>query len=137
MARGPAVVVDGLKEARRDIRTIDRKLNRELGRDIKQAVERELLPTARRLAPKRTGALAGSIRVSSDMRGATIRSRLPYANVIHWGGSVPSKRSTSRRPKRRFKRTLFLVRAAQQEGPEVEEGIAKAMDGFLRRNGFK
>ncbi len=81
------VNIEGLTAFRRDLRRLYPEINKQLNRDLKVAAG-PILAAAKSKAPYRSGRLAGSIRVSSQQRGVSIRSALPYANVIHWGGST-------------------------------------------------
>jgi phage gpG-like protein len=39
-------------------------------------------------APRRSGAYARSIKPYVTAKGASVGSRLPYAGVVHWGGTI-------------------------------------------------
>src|SRR3954471_18933800 len=83
----PGGAVQGLRELRRDLKAVERELPRELTKTMKRAAE----PVARHaaeLAPRKSGALARSITAGAAGTKASIRSRLPYANVQAWGGTT-------------------------------------------------
>jgi len=82
----PVFEVKGGRELRKTLR----KAGDDLGdlKDVHQAVGNMVAATASGLAPRRSGALAGSIRASRAATSATIRAggaRIPYAGPIHWG----------------------------------------------------
>jgi hypothetical protein len=80
------VRVDGLD---RLVSTM-RKAGRDLGdlKDANAAAGRIVAANAVGRAPRRSGALAGSIRASRQARRAQVvagRASVPYAGPIHWG----------------------------------------------------
>lgn len=125
MARAP-ITVEGLRPALRDLRKIDRDLQREALRGLKAATVREALPAVVAAAPKRTGRLARSLRVQATTRGVSIRSRVPYANPIHWGW-----------PRHHIKPNPFIQRGAEARAERILDALAEEMDGFFARNGFR
>src|SRR5687768_14091777 len=88
MARGEfAVKVEGLAELRRDLRLLEPATAKEVQRVLRDAagvIARE----AALLAPRRTGALAESYRPYTRGNRAGVRSRLPYAAVHEYGGTI-------------------------------------------------
>jgi hypothetical protein len=84
--RGPAVQVDGLRTLRRTLKAAGADLD-----DLKAAhaavaarVVRAALPNV----PRRSGALAASVRGSGQAGAAVVRAgraAVPYAGPIHWG----------------------------------------------------
>jgi hypothetical protein len=93
---GPVVTVDG---ARRLVRTL-----REFGeglddlKDANAAVSALVAKAASDRAPRRSGALAASVRGSRQAAKAVVRvgsAKVPYAGPIHWGWP---KRGIPRRP---------------------------------------
>lgn len=77
----------GARELRRALNQLPKEYQQELKSIHKEAAE-TVVPTARNLAPRRSGALASSIRATgSKTRGAVAAggARIPYAPVIHWG----------------------------------------------------
>jgi hypothetical protein len=83
----PTIRVEGLNKLTRDLKTLEgdvgdsvKRLNAELAEDVAQ--------TARQKVPRRSGALAGSIRSSGQARTGVVRTggaRIPYAGPIHFG----------------------------------------------------
>lgn len=83
---GAIVEVRGAKELRKSLK----KAGDDLGdlKDVNAAVGNMVVATASGMAPRRSGALAGSIRASRAAASITIKAgsaRVPYAGVIHWG----------------------------------------------------
>ena len=129
--RGPGILVEGVKDLRRDLKALDKALPKELTKALKAAAE-EVLPTARALAPKRSGRLAASLRASGAGNRASIRSRLPYANAVHWG--------TGTRPHRtgphNIAPTKFVVRAIDQRSNDVVDRLGDEIEALAKRHGW-
>jgi len=82
----PTVRVEGLDQL---VRTM-RKAGEDLGalKDAHAAVGRMIAAQAQAYVPRRTGALAGTIRAARQARKAMVvagRTSVPYAGPIHWG----------------------------------------------------
>jgi len=132
MASG--IVVDGLRETLRDLRLIDKSLAAEARRAMRTAGEPVRAEAARR-APRRSGALAESLRISTAGARVQVMSRLPYAKTIHWGGRHPVFGNTENwvaqaaRP--------FIADAAEAKGEQALGVLADELDGLMSRHGFK
>lgn len=112
------------KDLRSDLRKIDRAANRTLNQGLREAMK----PTAAKaaaLAPHRTGRLAASLRPFAVARGAGVRSRLPYANPIHWGWKA-----------HHIKPSLFIVKAMKQDKGLIDDRVDRAFDELVARHGF-
>ena len=137
MAVAPAAVqVEGLNETRRDLRLIDQQLPRELGQAMKAAAQ-PVLETARSNTPVRTGRLQQSLRLSAAGTRVSIVSRVPYANVIEWGGTT----GRGHRPgggggSVRIKGRHMATRAAEQKHDEFVNALARSLDEFFARHGW-
>ena len=53
--------------------------------DVNTAAGRYLSTRAAAVAPRRTGRLAGSLRLEASRSTASVSSSVVYANPIHWG----------------------------------------------------
>lgn len=85
MAAG-GVRVEGLREVLRDLKALG--LDVQDLKDAFAAIAREAADRAARHAPRRTGALAGSIRGNRAQSKAVVlagSARIPYARVINYG----------------------------------------------------
>lgn len=58
-------------------------------------------------APRRTGALAGSLKAARQVARARVYSNTPYAGAIHWGW-----------PSHNIRAQKFLVEAADETQPQ-------------------
>lgn len=125
------VLTEGIKELRRDLKAIDKALPRELTKALKTAAE-EVLPIARALAPRRSGRLAASLRASGASNRASIRSKLPYANAVHWGTGA----RIGKPGPHNIAASKFVVRAVDQRRDQVVDTLGDAIDDLAKRHGF-
>ena len=125
MPEQPVVVrVHGLRELRRDLKVIGATLPRELTKAQKGAGE-VIASRARELAPRRSGRLAASIKVSAVGTKVSVKSSLPYANPIHWGWRA-----------RGIVGTPFIWRAIDEKRDEYVDALGDAIEALARRHGF-
>src|SRR5436190_13452137 len=89
-ARDTAVRVEGLAELRRDLRRMQPDTLKEVREVLKHSAE-IVAANARTRAPRQTGKLAASIRAGTAGNSAVVRSRLPYAAVHEFGGTIRPK----------------------------------------------
>lgn len=137
--------IDGLRELRRDLRKIDKGIDRELRQELTSAAEplrdaaaarapRGTRPIPKSRRPRRR--LADSLRVS--LRGDTvaIRSPVPHARIVHDGGRRPVGGDRGGRWIRVPARP-FIADAAEGQAGRLLERLGDRVDAFARRNGFK
>ena len=126
VSRRPGIQIDGLAEARRAMRaaapTANRIINEEL-RDVAGMV----VQRAQDIVPVRSGRLRASLRPFAAGNRVGVRSSLPYANVIHWGGSV------GRNDRTRIRASLFVQRAIQGQETVIVNRLSDAMERALDR----
>lgn len=118
----PLIEVEGAKRLRRTLREAGDDLE-----DLKAAhaaAAKIAAEAAAALAPRRSGALAASVRSSGQKTAGVIRAgkkRIPYAGVIHWGW-----------PRRGIPARSFLTEGAQRTEslwiPIYEKAIEHALD---------
>lgn len=125
-----AVRIEGYSQFRRDLRAIDRDLDKDLRASLKKAVEREVLPAAKALTPVRTGKLRESLKARASGNRVAVDSRLPYANVQHWGGNVGRGKATHVRG------TLFASRAVDARQEKIVDVVGDGIEDLARRHGF-
>lgn len=135
-----AVRVEGLRDLRRDLRAVEKDLGKELTEALKEGAQ-PVVSEAQDLAPARprSGRLRRSIKAYAVKGGVGVGSRLPYANVIHWGGTTGRGHVPGRGGSGSVKvtGTEFVRRAAESKDDEVLNDIADAVDRLLTRHGFK
>lgn len=120
------ITIVGLGQARRELRDLDKALPRELGKGLKGAVDKAVLPTAKQLAPVRSGRLQASLRPFARGTRAGVRSNLVYANPIHWGW-----------PRHNITADRFLLKASARTRDRALEEIEDTLDDMFSRHGFK
>lgn len=123
---GASVNVIGLKETQRALAKLDPELRATIRASAKHAAN-IVAENARSRAPRRSGALAGSIRTGVTATGSYVqvgssgRAKL-YAGVIHFGW-----------PKHNIKANPFLTDAREATRSEVvtyfETYIARVLEG--------
>lgn len=117
---------------------MDRSLPREMGLAMRGAAERTVLPAARAAAPHRTGHLATSLKVSARGTKVAITSRLPYANVVHWGGTTGrGHQRGSGRGSVKVRANPFALRAIETTSDAFMNELADSLDAFFTRHGWK
>lgn len=137
-ARNLGLGAPGLAQLRRSFRKLAPEVDRQLRVDLLKAAL-PILERGRALAPRRSGRLARSLRVSVQQRGVAVTSRVPYANAIHWGGSVgpghmpgvPWSGSVLIEP------SLFLSEALEEQEDDVIGQMAEAVDTAAGRAGWR
>jgi phage gpG-like protein len=131
------VRVDGLANLRRVVRAVDPAGLKAIQGTLKGASEM-VARDARTLAPRKTGRLAASIRPGTSGNRAVVRDRLPYANLIHWGGSTgrghrpgaPWSGSVLVTP------SLFISRAIDRNENAIAALLAEEFDKLIRSRGW-
>lgn len=132
-----ARATEGFKQARREI-------NGRLKDGLRRAGEKVALPTARRLAPSKSGELASSLVVKTTTRsaslttslrgkkgrrvgllefGGTVKAPIEHrkAQALYFGGRFAAKVTTPRT----FRGQHFLTRAVHDQIPEIEAAIGE------------
>lgn len=132
MARGgaPTVEIEGLRDLRRDLRAISNEAAKDVQAVIKRAVSR-VAEEAARQAPKQSGALAASYKPFTSGNLAGVRSRLPYAPIVEFGGTIAPKGAEIR-----FDRRLIVTRAAEREADKVVKEIGDGIEASAKRHGW-
>lgn len=134
MAQGKGITAGGASVSMelRGVRELSRAL-RAAGGDLddlkttnRQAAD-VVTPVAARLAPKRTGRLAATIRAGATRRAGVVRAgkkAVPYAGVINYGW-----------PTRNIRARLFMNRAAKQTEPQwtqiYNQAVQKIIDDII------
>jgi hypothetical protein len=129
--RDAGVRVEGLREFRRDLKRVSPAVNREFGRDLKRAGE-SVAVEARAHAVKRTGEYAGSIKVVAARGGVAVGSRLPQANVLHWGGTIRPRGAPIT-----FRARPVISEAADHQANRLLEAGGDAVERAARLAGWR
>ena len=132
MAREDITVkVEGLARLRRDLRALDRAAVTEV-RDVLRDAAGIVAERAALLAPRQTGALAASYKPFTAGNRAGVRSRLPYAGVVEYGGTIRPRGTPIE-----FRRALPLTRAAQQQADTIVQRLDRGLGEAAARHGWK
>lgn len=125
------VSIEGLADLRRDFRAIGAGLNRELNAELREAAAIASRDAAS-LAPRRTGRLAASYKPFARGNAIGVRSRLPYAAVHEWGGTI--------RPRGvpiDIRRSAPVSQAVERNADRIVEELGDRIEGLARRHGFR
>jgi hypothetical protein len=125
------VETDGLREFRRDLKRLAPEVDKELRQEMRDAVAK-VAAQAALLAPRRKGTLAGSYRPFVTQRSAGIRSALPYAPVIEYGGTIAPRGVDIR-----FRRSEPVTRAVLRETDEIVESFSDAVERAADQTGWR
>lgn len=129
------VEVRGLREFSRSVRNADKALAVELRKGLND-IARVVADDARSAVPKRSGALAKSIRPTSTAKVGKISmggARVPYAGFIEYGGSVGINDSV----KRPFVRDgRHLKPAYEKNRAKVQKEMSDLLDRMIKTAGL-
>lgn len=125
-----AVGTDGLREFRRDLRRMEPDIDRELRKKLRVEVG-IVAAAAAATAPKRSGRLARSYRPFVTQRSAGVRSALPYAGVIEYGGTI-SPRGTAIKITRREP----VTRAVEAQTNRIIDAFGDAVESAADQAGW-
>ena len=122
----PEIKIEGAKQLQRALRQVDGGTASLKDAHLAGAkiVEREAV----RLAPRRSGVLAGSLRSSGQARQGVVRAgraSVPYAGVIHFGWA---KRNIAPQP--------YLYDAVDSRRQEVLDAYGKQVNEVIKANGL-
>lgn len=130
MADEFAVRVEGLRELRRDLRQLQPDAAKEIRTVLKGAAE-IVAAAARADAPRKTGRLADSIRGTTAGDRGVVRSKLPYANVQHWGGTIAPRGTPIR-----IRATEFVAKNLERRAEHIVEAIGDGIERAAQKNGW-
>lgn len=125
------VRVEGLKELRLGVREIDRGMLKEI-QAVTRSAAQVVAAEASRLAPRKTGRLAGSIKGTTSGPKGIVRSRLVYAPVLEYGGTIAPRGTEIR-----IKRHEFVHRALRDKTDQIERELLAGYDQVVRRAGWR
>jgi hypothetical protein len=126
----PQIQLQGWADFRRDLKAIDRDFPKEANRVLKAAVG-EVAVEAAVTAPRRTGRLSRSYRPFTRGMIAGVRSTLPYAPVIEYGGTISPRGVDITFPKRET-----VTRAAERRANDVVDKFGDGIEDLARRHGW-
>lgn len=126
----PEVSVEGLTQFRRDLKRLDRELDRDLRLEIRKAAA-TVAAEAAAAAPRQSGALAKSIRPYVAGANVSVGSTLPYAGVVHFGGTIQPRGTPIT-----FKPTEFISHAVDRSTDRLVDEIGDAIETSALRAGW-
>jgi hypothetical protein len=126
MPKDFAVKTEGLRQFRRDLKRLEPEVDKQLRKETREIAARVAVEAAA-TAPRRSGALARSYRPYVTQRGAGVRSRLPYAGVIEYGGTI-SPRGVPITIKRHAPVTGAIERQTERIVEAIGDAVERAAD---------
>lgn len=123
---GSGLEITGLRETIRNLERYGADVS-----DLKAAFQKIgniVVGEAQSLAPKKSGALAASIRPSNTKNKSIVRAgsaRVPYAGVQHFGW-----------PRRNIKATNYLYKASESKQAEVLRTLEEELERIANRLGL-
>ena len=121
-----AIQVKGIAELNKAVTSIGFDFS-ELS-EANLAIAKTVADRAATLAPRRTGALAGSIKGVRDknkVRVSAGNANVPYAGVIEYGWA-----------KRRIKAQPYITKAAAELRDEIKQRYENNIKDIIRKNGL-
>lgn len=146
-AHGIGIEVLGLRELQRSMKELDPEVRKGFRKELR-AAGKPILADARANTPVyagaprkgvEPGALRKSVRLSVAQSGVAFGSRLPYANLIHWGGST-GKGHRSGSPwsgATKVRESLFLSNAVARHEEHVMDAMDRAVENAAKRAGWE
>ena len=136
MAKQVAIKIKGLKE----LQKVTKQYAEALGdmKDTHKRVGDLVLEAARSRMPHKSGDLIGSYKSSRIQSGAKVFSKLVYAGVSEFGGSIPrfhSKSKTLHKPKAPDK-SYYIYPAIGDKRQEIERIYREDMARLAARYGL-
>jgi hypothetical protein len=129
--RNVGVRVDGLREFRRDLKRVSPEVNAGLRDELKRIGE-TVAAEARGAAVKRTGQYAASIRPYAAGAGVAVGSRLPQANVLHWGGTIRPRGALIT-----FRSRPVISEAVEHQAGRIVDRMGDVIEQAARSAGWK
>lgn len=135
MAAVDPIKIEGLVDFQRAIKSAEDGLQKQLRLVFNEAAD-IVVGSGRPFIPRRTGALAATLRASSGQRNATVslgKAKTPYAGFIEFGGRVGPNQSV-RRPFVPGGRSMYP--AVKREEAEILAVMAKGLNRLADEAGL-
>lgn len=121
MVGRPALEVDGARQLRRALK--DAGLSVQDLKDAHATIAQDVARVSDAKAPRRTGALASSVRPAGTASASIVRAgraSLPYAGPIHWGW-----------PARNITAQPWIAETAEDREPQAETVLLTALEAII------
>lgn len=126
-SRSGSVTIIGMKALYRDLRAVDRGLPNELKRELRVAVK-PTIDVAKAMAPRKTGALAKSIRAYPAQDAIRIR-----ATKTRKGFLYPAVYEYGKRGGREYGPRAYLNPALNKTEDKIVGEVARALSHYINR----
>lgn len=125
-----AVRIEGLASLRRDLRAMQPAARKEVTKALKEGAK-IVAQASGPLAARKTGTLAGSFKAGAAGNSAFVRSRVPYAAVQEFGGTIKPKGTPFT-----IRANPSVTRALELKEDAIVEKVGDAIDVVARRHGW-
>lgn len=135
MAAVDPIKIEGLVDFQRAVKLAEDGLQKQLRVVFNEAAE-IVVGSGRPFIPRRSGALAATLRASSGQRNATVslgKAKTPYAGFVEFGGRVGPNQSV-RRPFVPGGRSMYP--AVKREEAEIMAVMAKGLNRLADEAGL-
>lgn len=131
------VAIEGFNDFRRNLHKVAPEVDSQFRKKM-VVIIRPIREEASRRAPYKTGALKKSVKYSITQKGASLYSKVPYANAQEWGTSgKPNSKVQPRGIPIKIRGTHFAYSAVLDAKPRVENGLREAFVTAAHDHGFK
>lgn len=127
----PKIKIAGLKELQRDLR----RMQPAAAKDMRSELRQGALTVARAAGPYtpvKSGKLAASYKPGATNRGAFVRSRLPYAGIHEYGGTISPKGATIT-----IRESAPIRKAIDAKADSIVNDIADGIQRVAKRHGWR
>jgi phage gpG-like protein len=125
-----AVRIEGLRELQRSLKAIQPDARREITRTLKDSA-RDVSRAAGPLAAHSSGRLSQSFKPGASMMQGYVKSRLPYAAVQEFGGTIRPKGAPVE-----IQPHPAATRALEMQQDSIIDKIGDALERVASRHGW-
>lgn len=128
----PKIHIEGLKELQRDLRKMEPDARKELRQELRKGAGTVARAAGPYAPVGATGKLSESYKPGATNRGAYVRSRLPYAGVHEYGGTIRPKGAPIT-----IRASEPIRKAIDAKANQVVDEIADGIMRVAKRHGWK
>ena len=125
-----AIRVEGLAQLRKDLRDMQPDARKEVTRALKEGATL-VAKASGPFAARKTGKLAGSFRAGASGNTAFVRSRVPYAGVQEFGGTIRPKGAPVK-----IRANPAATRALERNEERIVDKVGDAIMAVAARHGW-
>lgn len=127
------VEIEGLRELRRGLRSVERSAPRELNKQLVRALEPVELVASARTPRGVSGDLQASNRLATSGDVIKLINTQPYANANHWGRNYWPNQRHARRTPSKVTAKRWLYDTLMEQRPFITRTVDTELDRFIQR----